>query len=172
MSLVAVVMALLDEPPTDLMTEVVQARTYAHGRPLERKEAKDLAEHINDASTTFGVPPALVLAVIEVESSYDTKAVSKANCKGLMQVAPKTGAKVAATYGLPRSANVALGTAYLASMFGMFQRWDHALMAFNKGPGKFIEQNRQVGKYARRVMGRYRLLIKLLRPALFQPQLS
>jgi soluble lytic murein transglycosylase-like protein len=168
MNLAALAVTLMEAPSVDQIAEVVQVRTSVHGRMLQRDEALKLSERVAEASTTYGVPPSLVLAVIEVESSYDPKAVSTADCKGLMQIHPRTAQKVAAAFGIDRGDNVALGTAYLASMFGMFKRWDHALMAFNKGPAKFRSQNLEVGRYARKVMDRYRLIVRMLRPRLFQ----
>lgn len=159
----------MEIPSIEEMAEVVQVRTSLHGRMLEHQEAMQLSAKVSEASSAYGVPPALVLAVIEVESSWNRKAVSSANCLGLMQVHPNTAAEVVAAYGLPKATdNVVIGTAYLSSMFGMFRRWDHALMAFNKGPGKFREQKLEVGMYARKVLKRYRMLSKMLRPRMFQ----
>ena len=45
-------------------------------------------EYINEASQLYRIPVPLIRAVIKVESDYDTRVVSSADCKGLMQVHP------------------------------------------------------------------------------------
>jgi soluble lytic murein transglycosylase-like protein len=44
--------------------------------------------HIAEAATVFGLPEALIRAVIKVESDYDPRVVSCAGAKGLMQLMP------------------------------------------------------------------------------------
>lgn len=58
--------------------------------PFIRDPARRLAllRQVHAAATQSGLPPELVLAVIEVESSFDRFAVSRAGAQGLMQVMP------------------------------------------------------------------------------------
>ena len=44
--------------------------------------------HIAEAATVFGLPEALIRAVIKVESDYDPRVVSCAGARGLMQLMP------------------------------------------------------------------------------------
>jgi hypothetical protein len=44
---------------------------------------------INEASQLYHIPVPLIRAVIKVESDYDPRVVSSADCKGLMQVHPQ-----------------------------------------------------------------------------------
>ena len=48
----------------------------------------DLLRAIHAASTEAGLPPELVLAVIEVESHFDRFAISRVGAQGMMQVMP------------------------------------------------------------------------------------
>jgi soluble lytic murein transglycosylase-like protein len=48
----------------------------------------ELLGQIHSAATRAGLPPDLVLAVIEVESAFDRFAVSRVGAQGLMQVMP------------------------------------------------------------------------------------
>jgi len=48
----------------------------------------ELLRQIHTAATRAGLPPELVLAVIEVESGFDRFAVSRVGAQGLMQVMP------------------------------------------------------------------------------------
>jgi hypothetical protein len=47
-------------------------------------------QHIRDQQAFYGIPQALVRAVIKVESDYDPRVVSSAGCIGLMQLMPET----------------------------------------------------------------------------------
>ena len=48
----------------------------------------DLLRAIHSAATEAGLPPELVLAVIEVESHFDRFAISRVGAQGMMQVMP------------------------------------------------------------------------------------
>ena len=77
------------------------------------------------AAARYQVPPSLIFAIIETESSFNPFAVSRANAYGLMQVVPSTAGKdvyslVKGLKGQPSAdvlfdvkANIDIGTAYL-----------------------------------------------------------
>jgi len=52
------------------------------------KELEDILHHVHCESKRLELPPALVMAVIDVESRFDRWAVSSAGAVGLMQVMP------------------------------------------------------------------------------------
>jgi soluble lytic murein transglycosylase len=93
---------------------------------------------------SWGVEPALALAVIRQESSFDPATISAAGARGLMQLLPATAELVARRLGLRVTSdallsrpelNVRLGTAYLASLLGRFQgSVPLAVAAYNAGP--------------------------------------
>ncbi len=51
-------------------------------------EREDILNHVNCEAKRLGLPPALVMAVIDVESRFDRWAVSSAGAVGLMQIMP------------------------------------------------------------------------------------
>jgi soluble lytic murein transglycosylase-like protein len=51
-------------------------------------ERADILEHVHCQSKRLNLPPALLMAVIDVESRFDRWAVSSAGAVGLMQVMP------------------------------------------------------------------------------------
>lgn len=53
--------------------------------PTKRRE---LLTHVYQEARLAGLPPALVLALIQVESAFDADAVSSAGAVGLMQIMP------------------------------------------------------------------------------------
>ncbi len=111
--------------------------------------------------------PALVQAVIEVESGYDPQAVSSKGAIGLMQILPET----AALMGLPEPADPAssleAGCRYLAALQDIFGGdVELALAAYNAGPGAVrrwgsVPPYRETRAFVRRVTDTYRRLTGL-----------
>ncbi len=90
-----------------------------------------------------GVEPAIVLALMRQESSFDEQIVSPAGARGLMQLMPATATAVARKLGeqpdlaaltAEPGTNMRLGTAYLRSLMDQFGAWPLALAAYNAGP--------------------------------------
>ena len=82
------------------------------------------------------VSPALVLAVISVESSGRPAAVSTAGAQGLMQLMPATAARFGVTNAFQPKENIRGGVAYLDFLLGKFG-YDPilAIAAYNAGEG-------------------------------------
>lgn len=109
---------------------------------LSPAAALSTARALADAAAADGHDPFLLLAVIEVESAYDHRAVSSAGAQGLMQLMPRTAGAVAEASGVvypdafDPATNVRLGSRYLAEMRARFGGdWHAALTAYNRGPG-------------------------------------
>ena len=90
-----------------------------------------------------GMEPAIVLALMRQESSFDEQIVSPAGARGLMQLMPATAIAVARKLGdTPELAaltsspdtNMRLGTAYLRGLQDQFGALPLALAAYNAGP--------------------------------------
>jgi soluble lytic murein transglycosylase-like protein len=91
---------------------------------------------VNGASNAYRLSPALVHAVIDVESGGDPSAISDAGAMGLMQLMPGT----ASTYGVADAfdpyQNVQGGCSYLHDLLGRYSgNLKLALAAYNAGPG-------------------------------------
>lgn len=93
--------------------------------PLDR----ELKETVWDASEEYGVGCALVLGVMEVESSFRMDAVSEKNCYGLMQLNTKYFPS-----DLTPEENVRQGVAYLAEKLDQYDGdFEAALTAYHAG---------------------------------------
>jgi soluble lytic murein transglycosylase len=99
-------------------------------------------EIISAQAEKTGVDPALILGVIRQESGFDENARSKANARGLMQILPSTGRRLARQARIARysatklyqaDANIILGTRHLASLLKQYGREELALAAYNAG---------------------------------------
>jgi len=80
------------------------------------------------------VQPALVKAVIAVESNFDATAVSKKGAQGLMQLMPATAVRLGVEDPFQPTQNVRGGTIYLRSMLDRYGDMERALAAYNAGP--------------------------------------
>jgi len=87
---------------------------------------------IESAAAQYDVDPALVRAIIEVESGYEPEAVSPKGAMGLMQLMPETARQYGVRNPFDPKANIDAGTRHLRSLL---DRYDVslALAAYNAG---------------------------------------
>jgi len=105
---------------------------------------------IDILTATIGtdVSPALVLAVISVESAGRSDAVSGAGAQGLMQLMPPTAARFGVTDAFDVRENITGGTAYLDWLLDEFDnKVIYALAGYNAGEGA-VRNNNGVPPYA------------------------
>ncbi len=166
---ILVMAALAANPSVGRIADLAEVRAMELGRnPLRGDQAGRIARAALDASIRHRVPVPVILAVIESESAYGVRELSSAKCVGLMQVNPATAKGLAKRLGMKRYSltgiedGIELGTAYLREMMNRYHRLDHALSAYNRGPGLFERQGKPVGSYAKGVMRRLPLLGGLL----------
>lgn len=140
-----------EEP--DLSTEAgILAELRSRHTALADHELVALAKTIVEESERHGFDPALVMAVIHVESGGYHLAVSHVGALGLMQLMPPTGEELAARLGLPWHGpdslfdpvlNVKLGVAYLHELADRYDNVPTALAAYNWGPGRIDRRIRR-----------------------------
>lgn len=116
------------------------------------QEMQDIAtrygKHILAATIDTNVSPALVLAVIGVESAGKVDAVSTAGATGLMQLIPATASRFGVTDSTDAAQNIKGGVAYLDWLLNEFDRDPlMVLAAYNAGEGA-VKANDGVPPYA------------------------
>ncbi|WP_080995820.1 lytic transglycosylase domain-containing protein [Comamonas testosteroni] len=128
--------------PTDPdESHIARSRASSHGMDSIRRLAVA-------SGTRHGVDPASVLALIEVESRFNTHAVSAKGARGLMQLMPAT----ALQYGVTTAAdlhrpevNIDAGTRHLKVLLTRYQNsWPLALAAYNAGEGAVARSDRRI----------------------------
>jgi soluble lytic murein transglycosylase-like protein len=96
----------------------------------------EIEQAVDAAAAEYGVPAALIRAVIEQESGGNADAVSPAGALGLMQLMPDTARSLGISDPMDPVQNIFGGTRYLAQLLKQFGgRVDLALAAYNAGPG-------------------------------------
>jgi soluble lytic murein transglycosylase len=128
--------------------------------PRRRAPSLDLLPLIERYAQARGLDPVLVQAVIQAESAYDPRAVSRKGAIGLMQLMPETARELGVDPWDPEQ-NVRGGTLYLRRLIDAFEGDVRlALAGYNAGPGAVkryggIPPYSETTTYVSRVLGLY-----------------
>lgn len=106
---------------------------------------------ILSAAAKYGVPPALLAAQINQESSFNPNAVSPDGALGISQFLPSTAAAEGVN---PRDVASSInGQAKLMARYKkQFGTWEKALLAYHGGPGAVPDPGPAGTSYARRIL--------------------
>ena len=116
---------------------------------------------VREAAERHNVDPALVRAVIETESNWNTSALSRKGAVGLMQLIPTTAQRFGANDAFNPKQNVEAGVRYLRTLLERYSgNLDLALAAYNAGEGAVdrahgIPSFRETRNYVQRVQDAY-----------------
>jgi soluble lytic murein transglycosylase-like protein len=132
----SVLPACMSEP----IAEVVVA-------PFASKVRGDIALLVQQWAPQYSIDPELVMALIAVESNFDTSALSPKNAQGLMQLIPATAARFGVKNAFNALDNLKGGLAYLRWLMAYF-KGDVALVlaAYNAGE-ETVERYRGIPPY-------------------------
>jgi hypothetical protein len=122
----------------------------------------DLPEIAAAAARRHGLDPALVLAVVSVESGFRPEAVSPKGAQGLMQLMPRTAASLGVADALDPEQNLDGGARHLGQLLERYGGdLTRALAAYNAGEGAVqrhggVPPYRETRAYVKKVLERYR----------------
>ena len=114
------------------------------------------------AANRHKVEPAMVMAIIMAESSYNPKAISKKGAKGLMQLMPTTARSLGVKDSFNPEHNINAGVRYFKKLLNQFDGdVELALAAYNAGSRKVREHRgippfRATRYYIKKVIKYYR----------------
>lgn len=123
--------------------EEKSARTQASSpNPNPDRSSHAFDEIIHEAADAYGVPFALIKAVIRAESGFNPHAVSHAGAVGLMQLMPATAESLNCKNPFDPGENIFAGTQYLQILLSRYNGdMNLMLAAYNAGSGAVARAN-------------------------------
>ena len=113
----------------------------------EQANRQKIEVMIREVSARYNVDPALIRAVIETESNWNSKAISRKGALGLMQLVPGTARQLGVNNAFDPKQNLDGGVRYLHTLLERYNGdLDRALAAYNAGPGA-VDRARGVPRY-------------------------
>ena len=104
---------------------------------------------IQEASTTYQIPSALIHAVILVESNYNPRAYSPKGAQGLMQLMPATAKRFGNVNSWDPRQNILTGSKYLRWLLDYFgDDLELTIAAYNAGEGAVMQAGRKIPKFS------------------------
>ena len=124
------------------------ARTYRLIYPVVHEDAlfAEAAEH--------RLEPSLMAALIRQESNFNPSATSPAGARGLAQVMPELGERLARALEYPvwdpvllyqPDVSIQLGAVHLRELFSQYQQRGHILAAYNAGASRVERWSKRIG---------------------------
>jgi soluble lytic murein transglycosylase-like protein len=129
-----------------------QPPRLAKARAITSEQAQRLAKLaplIQDAARKNNVPVELICGVILQESGGNSRAVSSAGAKGLMQLMPQTAKRFGVTNIMDPKQNIEGGTKYLRWLLNRFNgNIELALAGYNSGEANVEKHGNKVPPFA------------------------
>lgn len=147
------------------LTNVPADHTFSRvgkGRYHESVSDRELEDAVARYATEYQLSPALLMAVMKAESSFNPMVISKAGAVGLMQLIPETAIRHGVRNLYDTKENIGGGAKHLRYLLDRFHgNIRLALAAYNAGE-RNVDRYRQIPPfketktYVKKVMGFYR----------------
>jgi soluble lytic murein transglycosylase-like protein len=127
----------------------------------DQANREKIEEMIREVSARYRVDPALVRAVIQTESNWNSSAVSRKGALGLMQLVPGTAQLLGVNNAFDPKQNLDGGVHYLHNLLERYNGdLDKALAAYNAGPGAVdraggVPRYRETREYVQKITDSY-----------------
>ena len=140
---------------------LTNAGDFLADRPVDLGSPAEFKAHIRSASRQYMVDPALIEAIIQVESSFRSDAVSHSGATGLMQLMPGTARDLDVIDRYNPRENIHGGVKYISKLM---KRFDNNMMlaiaAYNAGPAAVeryngVPPNAETPRYVKKVIKAY-----------------
>ena len=128
---------------------------------IDQANREKIEQMIREVSARYRVDPALVRAVMQTESNWNSSAVSRKGALGLMQLVPGTAQQLGVNNAFDPKQNLDGGVRYLHTLLERYNGdLDKALAAYNAGPGavdraRGVPRFRETRDYVQKVTDSY-----------------
>ena len=146
----------------DVLNEVDKSKSRKlPGRAYGKTNYTEMKDVIDSCAEKYNIDSELIRAMIQVESGWDTQAVSNKGAQGLMQLMPRTAAMLGVADPFDPEQNIEGGVRYISDLTDKYRGdIEKALAAYNAGPARVDSGNipEVSRRYVRNIMSIYRRL--------------
>ena len=145
----------------EVLDDVNKAGRKARSSVSGKTSYTELQDVIDSCAEKYNVDNELIRAMIQVESGWNTDAVSNKGAQGLMQLMPRTAAMLGVTDPFAAEQNIAGGVRYISDLTDKYRGdIEKALAAYNAGPARVDSGNipEVSRRYVKNIMSIYRRL--------------
>ena len=139
---------------------VKMARDDAADTSVEITQIVEIEAHIREVAVRYDIPPILVAAIVEAESEFNPRAVSRRGAQGLMQLMPGTASSLKVSDSFDPYENIEGGVRHLRSLMDRYRgNLPLVLAAYNAGEQavtvyRGVPPYRETRRYVSRILRR------------------
>jgi len=148
------------QPDSEIM-KMAREAIEASDSSVEVPEIVEIEAHIREVAVRYDIPPILVAAIVEAESEFNPRAVSRRGARGLMQLMPETASSLRVSDTFDPYENIEGGVRHLRGLMdryhgnlplvlAAYNAGEQAVMAYGGVP-PYRETRRYVSRILRRI---------------------
>jgi len=136
------------------------ARDDATDTSVEITQIVEIEAHIREVAVRYDIPPILVAAIVEAESEFNPRAVSRRGAQGLMQLMPDTASSLRVSDSFDPYENIEGGVRHLRRLMDRYRgNLPLVLAAYNAGEQavtvyRGVPPYRETRRYVSRILRR------------------
>ena len=141
-------------------SEAKMAREDAADTSVEITQIVEIEAHIREVAVRYDIPPILVAAIVEAESEFNPRAVSRRGAQGLMQLMPDTASSLRVSDSFDPYENIEGGVRHLRRLMDRYRgNLPLVLAAYNAGEQavtvyRGVPPYRETRRYVSRILRR------------------
>ncbi len=149
----------VSQPESEIM-RMARETVDATDSSVEIAEIVEIEAHIREVAVRYDIPPILVAAIVEAESEFNPRAVSRRGARGLMQLMPDTASSLRVSDTFDPYENIEGGVRHLRRLMDRYRgNLPLVLAAYNAGEQAVmvyggVPPYRETRRYVNRILRR------------------
>src|SRR5438094_2725460 len=149
----------VSQPESEIM-RMARETVDATDSSVEIAEIVEIEAHIREVAVRYDIPPILVAAIVEAESEFNPRAVSRRGARGLMQLMPGTASSLRVSDTFDPYENIEGGVRHLRRLMDRYRgNLPLVLAAYNAGEQAVmvyggVPPYRETRRYVNRILRR------------------